>query len=117
MLGKVAAITTPHTSPAFNLGRELLLPYDLDGHLRAANDPPGAYSVAAGDLQANVDGSSHLHLTFPVAGGHSYDVQTCSTLTNWTTIATIQPPVNTGYDFIDTNFTGAAKKFYRLVLH
>ena len=33
------------TSPAFNLGRELLLPYDLDGHFRAANDPPGAYSV------------------------------------------------------------------------
>jgi hypothetical protein len=33
------------TSPAFNLGRELLLPYDIDGRIRTPNDPPGAYSV------------------------------------------------------------------------
>lgn len=32
-------------SPAYNLGRELLVPYDLDARVRLANDPPGAYTV------------------------------------------------------------------------
>ena len=73
--------------------------------------------IVPGTIEAMLDSLSKLHLIFPVAANHSYDLQTSSTLSNWTTIATIQAQANILYDFVNTNWSSAAQTFYRLVLH
>lgn len=73
--------------------------------------------ITPGTLQARLESDGTLHLTFRVAAGHAYIVQSSdNTLTNWTTLTTIFAQTNGVYEFVDTNFTGAAKRYYRLIL-
>lgn len=73
--------------------------------------------IVPGTLQASLQSDNMFHLLFPVASGHSYDVQYSDEFTNWTTLTTILGQTNTIYDLVDTNFTTVPKRFYRLVLH
>jgi hypothetical protein len=73
--------------------------------------------IDPGTLAISLDSSNQLHLLFPIAAHHSYDVQFSVFLTNWLTLATIVGETNSIFDFIDTNDIGAAQKFYRLILH
>jgi len=73
--------------------------------------------IDPGTIAAAFDATNTLHLVFPVAAGHSYDIQYSTTMTNWTTLTTILSATNGVYDFVDTSFTGAVKRFYRLILH
>lgn len=73
--------------------------------------------INPGTLQASLGSDNSLHLLFPVAAGHAYDIQYCEGLTNWVTLATIIGRTNSIYDFVDTTFTGTAQRFYRLILH
>lgn len=73
--------------------------------------------IVPGTLQSGLQPNNTFHLMFPVAAGHSYDVQYSDTLTNWATLVTIVGQTNDIYDLLDTNFPRVAKRFYRLILH
>lgn len=73
--------------------------------------------INPGTISATIDSSGKIHLLFPVAAPHSYDVQSSTTLTNWITVATIFAQSNSIYDFVDSNRPLAQTAFYRLLLH
>lgn len=73
--------------------------------------------IVPGTLQASLQPDNTLHLLFPIASSHSYDVQYSDAFTNWTTLTTIIGQTNIIYDLIDSNFSTVPKRFYRLVLH
>jgi hypothetical protein len=59
-----------------------------------------------------------LKLNFPVAPGHSYEVQASVDLTNWTKIyQTATATSNAWTSFQDPQTASFPKRFYRLVLH
>ena len=110
-----ATSTTVNGLPAGSTNYFVATSYDAQG---TESDPSNeAVYIEPGTLSSDLDSSNKLHLVFPVAGGHSYDIQYSTTLTNWTTLTTIFTASNGVYDFIDTNFSGVVKRFYRLVLH
>ena len=74
---------------------------------------PGTLALSAGAVPGGP-----MTINFPVASGHSYDVQASADLKNWTTIYTTDvEPTNEVAQFADTNSSQFPSRFYRLVLH